>query len=335
MTIPKGEAALNIAFDCKTDIARAASGSLNVAQILCAHIAAHEGIEITQSSRRTIASQLEARISQVTNELALKFSDLVQCFASLGGTADTTCIEILKELAASQDGFVSLNHMKALRSELARGIERLCEKGYIVELKGKFPAYENHVFCDEQACAIAIDDPQLMFYLRHISIEGLARSTGKAPASHRTKVFISYSHADEKWFEQLRTHLKPLERNYELDVWDDTRIQVGSFWRREIQNAIDSMRVGILLVSANYLASDFIAQNELPPMLAAAKSQGVAVMPVIVSECLFDDSGLEEFQSVNSLQKPLAALRKSQQEAVFANLARALRTTLARSSSES
>lgn len=47
--ISKGQAALNIAFDCKTDIARAASGSLNVAQILCAHIAPHEGIEITRA----------------------------------------------------------------------------------------------------------------------------------------------------------------------------------------------------------------------------------------------------------------------------------------------
>ncbi len=43
----------------------------------------------------------------------------------------------------------------------------------------------------------------------------------------RTKVFISYSHKDEKWLKRLQVHLKPLERQRRLDRWDDTRIAGG------------------------------------------------------------------------------------------------------------
>lgn len=134
----------------------------------------------------------------------------------------------------------------------------------------------------------------------------------------RDAVFISYSHADSMWLKRLRVHLKPLERDHRISVWDDTRIQSGADWRNEIRKAIDNAKVAILLVSADFLASDFIATNELPPLLRAAAEDGAIILPVIVSPCRFSKTeGLARFQAVNDPQQPLKAMKGASREREF------------------
>jgi hypothetical protein len=138
-------------------------------------------------------------------------------------------------------------------------------------------------------------------------------------------VFISYSHADRRYFERLRVHLRPLERDLDVSIWDDTKIQPGTPWRDEIQTALASADAAILLVSADFLASDFIANNELPPILRAQAVRGLCVLPVILSPCRFTETpALREFQAVNDPAKPITALPYSEKEAVWTKLARSV-----------
>jgi exonuclease VII small subunit len=98
-------------------------------------------------------------------------------------------------------------------------------------------------------------------------------------------VFISYSHKDEKWKDRLVTHLGVLHNQGLLDLWDDRRIGTGEDWYQEIQEAMAAASVAVLLVSANFLTSQFILGEEVPRLLERRDKEGLRTFPVIVKPC--------------------------------------------------
>ena len=135
------------------------------------------------------------------------------------------------------------------------------------------------------------------------------------------QVFISYSHKDREWLERPQVFLKPLERAGMLERWDDTRIKTGERWHDEIKKALASANVAVLLVSADFLASDFIANEELPPLLAAEQARGLVVMPVILKPCRFAKTpSIAQFQAVNRGLKPLLEMTEAEREALWNQL---------------
>jgi hypothetical protein len=141
----------------------------------------------------------------------------------------------------------------------------------------------------------------------------------------RNKVFISYSHRDKQWLERLQVHLKPLERKGLVERWDDTRIAPGSNWQEEIRQALAATKVAVLLISADFLASDYIAEHELLPLLEAAERDGAIILPVILSPCLFQETPeLARFQAVNDPTRPLLDLPPGEQEQTFLKVARTI-----------
>jgi len=146
--------------------------------------------------------------------------------------------------------------------------------------------------------------------------------------SNRTKAFISYSHKDSKFLKELQAHLGYFVRERRMEYWDDTKITPGSKWREEIKTAIESAKVAVLLVSANFLNSEFIAENELPPLLAAAEEEGATILSVILRPCAFTSTNLNQFQAVNEPSKPLSMMRKYGREVVWTKLAQTIEEAL-------
>jgi tetratricopeptide (TPR) repeat protein len=98
-------------------------------------------------------------------------------------------------------------------------------------------------------------------------------------------VFISYSHKDEIWKNRLVSHLGVLQSEGHLDIWDDRRIEAGVDWYPEIQKAIDTSCVAILLISADSLTSKFILNEEVPRLLERREKEGLRIFPVIIKPC--------------------------------------------------
>jgi len=136
------------------------------------------------------------------------------------------------------------------------------------------------------------------------------------------KIFISYSHKDSEWLERVHVHLKGLRHlEIEAQAWNDTLIKSGTKWYEEIKATLAQSQVAILLVSANFLASDFIANEELPELLQAAENNGLTILPVIVNPSLFTKTKLGAFQALNDPSKPLASLSDTEADAELVKLA--------------
>ena len=106
------------------------------------------------------------------------------------------------------------------------------------------------------------DDPQFIFYTRQLNRDELLEAAGKRLPLPRDQVFLCYSHHDASWLDRLQVHLKPLEREGLVDLWSDRRIEIGDPWRKEIEAALARARVALLLVSGDFIASDFIQEVE-------------------------------------------------------------------------
>ncbi len=144
---------------------------------------------------------------------------------------------------------------------------------------------------------------------------------------NRTKVFVCYSHKDKKFLEGLLPHLESYAQSSPIDYWVDTKIKPGANWQKEIENALASASVAILLISIDFLISQFIVHNELPPLLAAAQSDGVTILPVILRPCILPKS-LSQFQLINSPSVPLAKMKGYQREEIWVKVITALRENL-------
>lgn len=93
--------------------------------------------------------------------------------------------------------------------------------------------------------------------------------------------FVSYSHMDAVWFQKLRPVLKFSTPNTSVaHVWHDQKLEAGHRWHDEIQSALKQMAVFVCLVSYDFLASDYIMQEELPVAIQREKRNEVIIVPI-------------------------------------------------------
>lgn len=268
-------------------------------------------VYIAHSSRdRWIANQLATDLQARGVEVALDEKDIEH-----GDSIDST----VRDAMAASDDVLLLITPTALNSSWL-----FLDAGGAMALGKKVIPVLVHVSITDLPDVLsryqALDLNEIDKYYRRLSADDSKHGERKRLES--AKVFVSYSHVDKKWIDRVRTHLRVLQHEgLTLDVWDDTRIKPGKKWKQEIETALETATIAILIVSTDFLASDFVVNDELPSLLRSAEDRGLKVLPLVVRPCRFTKhAALSQFQAVNDPSKPLVTLSDFEQEELLVKL---------------
>jgi hypothetical protein len=112
------------------------------------------------------------------------------------------------------------------------------------------------------------------------------------------RVFYSYSHRDTEWRDRLGTHLAPLKYQKKIIEWHDRKIEPGANWETEISAQLESAHLILLLVSADFLASDYCFGVEVEKAFTRLKRGEAKVIPILLKPCLWEESRFSELQII-------------------------------------
>ncbi len=121
----------------------------------------------------------------------------------------------------------------------------------------------------------------------------------------KQKVFISYSKEDDILRGKLVKFLKQLKRSGNVETWYDREMIAGTVWDDKIKSELHSADIVLCLVSSDFLATDYIMDEELPIMLEREEKGLTKVIPVILRPCAWQDTMLAKFQALLGKDKPL------------------------------
>lgn len=133
------------------------------------------------------------------------------------------------------------------------------------------------------------------------------------------EVFFSYAHKDERLCGKLVTHLSMLKRQGIITDWHDRKIVAGHEWKNEIDERLNTAKVILLLISADFLASDYCYSIEMGRALERHKAGEARVIPVILRDVYWRGA---PFGTLQALPKDAKAVTKWQdRDSAFVNVA--------------
>ncbi len=113
---------------------------------------------------------------------------------------------------------------------------------------------------------------------------------------NKVKVFLSYCHTDEEYKDKLNAHLAPLKRNNKIEAWNDRKLVAGSFFDAEIKRHLNEDDIIILLISADFINSDYCYEIEMQRALERMKNKDAILLAVIIRPCLWQETPLKDIQ---------------------------------------
>src|SRR5262249_13184611 len=98
---------------------------------------------------------------------------------------------------------------------------------------------------------------------------------------------------------------------------DDQQIKPGDEWLAEIKKSLSAAKLALLLVTQDFLRSDFIKRQELVSLLSGAEQGGLKIAWIAVKDCTVEDSPIYKFQALNDPKHPLATLGEAERDRVL------------------
>ncbi|GHO91007.1 hypothetical protein KSF_010550 [Reticulibacter mediterranei] len=142
-------------------------------------------------------------------------------------------------------------------------------------------------------------------------------------ATEPMKLFYSYAHEDEALRNELEKHLKLLQRQGYITQWHDRQIPPGNLWAEEIDAHLKVARIILLLVSPDFIASDYCYGIEMQEALKRHVANEARVIPIIVRSCDWESAPFGKLQALPKDAKPVK--KWSDQDEAFTDIAKGLR----------
>lgn len=121
------------------------------------------------------------------------------------------------------------------------------------------------------------------------------------------KIFYSYSHKDEALRKKLETHLSILKRRGIITGWHDRCITAGTVWTEAIDEHLNTADIILLLVSADFFASDYCWGKEMARAMERHELQEAQVIPIILRDCDWQFALFSKLQALPKDGKPVVA----------------------------
>ena len=144
----------------------------------------------------------------------------------------------------------------------------------------------------------------------------------------KPNIFISYSHKDASFIDELEKRLSPLRRRFNFELWSDQKIAPGEGWRSKIEAELEKVNIALLLVSPDYLASEWIETTELPRLLKRSEEGGARVYPIILRPCMWAHTQLAYIQVIPRGGKSYAELSQLDRDRAWVELIKVLEAEL-------
>lgn len=120
-----------------------------------------------------------------------------------------------------------------------------------------------------------------------------------------SKIFISYSHQDEQFKENLISHLSSLKRRGLINEWHDRKILPGDNWDKNIKQELLDANIILLLISSDFIASNYCYDVEITKAIERHESKEAILIPIILRPCDWKDLPFSKIQGLPKDALPL------------------------------
>ena len=143
-----------------------------------------------------------------------------------------------------------------------------------------------------------------------------------------TKLFFCYAHEDELLLQKLKAHLRPLQRQGLLDLWYDREISAGTEWEREISQHLNTAQIILLLISPDFMDSDYCYSIEMKRAIEQHQQGKSRVIPIILRPVYWHGSPFGKLQALPTDAKPVTSSSWHNWDEAFYDVAEGIRKAL-------
>lgn len=144
--------------------------------------------------------------------------------------------------------------------------------------------------------------------------------TPDVPVLKPIKIFCCYARKDQFLLKDLKAHLRPLQRQGLISIWNDTDISPGAEWEKEIHRHLETAQIILLLISPDFMASEYCYSVEMQRALARHDRHEARVIPIILRHVYWQGDPLDKLQALPENALPITDPRWYNRDMAFLNV---------------